>query len=433
MKSGRGSFDSTNATLASRRGRRKENRSGMGPRRVERFLGAPWIALTLFGIAACGESNRVVSAPTHTPSPVPATATPAPCPLPPPFCGGDFPLNTQDTTPYGPPWANVLLQNTDFLPCFGPYALCYYANCTVGPDGASACPCFEWYGTNYVDINSILNLDSYLATTAACATPGACSQPNSAPVCGDLISGSFLPSAKRFSTFSLYRAKAEPIGSTACTDPSARSPYAGCMTAPCFGPTMPGPDPHTATITCDCPIFDGPYQIGMDVDPQQCDDRPKAWSAAYNPNPPPSNPCDLVPGGCIPDAPPDECGCPLFDPGHTTLPPGSGVDCSTVCQEYASCTRSDLALGFTCDATLCTSTDHDLVFDACLGLENCDLSEIFKAESAASCSCCGSQLCNCAANDPTNVKIGQLNASERADGDVPQCDINGTLCGTPPP
>jgi hypothetical protein len=89
-------------------------------------------------------------------------------------------------------------------------------------------------------------------------------------------------------------------------------------------------------------------------------------------------------------------------------------------------------VGYTCDATLCTSQDHDLVFDACLGLEKCTLSEIFKAEIAAGCSCCASQLCGCDANTPTEVKIGQLNASQRAEGETPQCDVNGTLCGISP-
>ena len=403
---------------------------------VSRSVRSIAVGLALLGVAACGGDDGNQATPTQmttaTPAPT-ATPTPPPCPLPPPFCGGDFPLNTEQTTPYGPAWANVLLHPTDFLPCFGPYVLCYYANCTVGLDGASACPCFEWFGTNFVDINGILNLDSYLATKSQCANPSDCAAPNSAQVCKDLNSGDFLPSAQRFSTFSLYRSMQEPIGSTDCSDPSSRSPYAGCMTAPCFGPTMPGPDPHTTIITCDCPIYDGPYQIGMDVDPQECDDSPMAWSAAYHPTPPPPNPCDLVAGGCIPDAPADECGCPLYVPGQTTLPPGSDIDCNKVCQEYDGCERGEIELGYTCDATLCTSQDHGLVFDACLGLQNCDLTEIFKAEMAADCSCCGSQLCDCAANAPTNVKIGQLVASQRADDETPQCDINGTLCGTPPP
>ena len=108
----------------------------------------------------------------------------------------------------------------------------------------------------------------------------------------------------------------------------------------------------------------------------------------------------------IPDAPADECGCPLYT-SSTMLPPNSGVDCNEVCNAYTSCMRqgSDIQLGFTCDATLCTSSDHDLVFEACLGLQDCDLSEVFKAEAAAQCSCCASQLCNCVANTDTEHAI----------------------------
>jgi hypothetical protein len=124
---------------------------------------------------------------------------------------------------------------------------------------------------------------------------------------------------------------------------------------------------------------------------------------------------------------------PLYT-SSTTLPPDSGVDCSVVCQEYASCNKgsTNVELGYTCDATICTSTQHDLVFGACLGLEQCDLSEIFKAESAAQCSCCASQLCGCTPNADTNVAIYTVDAAQRQAGETPQCDINGTLCGTPP-
>ena len=98
--------------------------------------------------------------------------------------GGDFPLNTAMTTTYGPAWADVALAPTDFLPCFGPYALCYYANCTVSADGkVSDCPCYEWFGPNFVLINGILNLDTWQATVAQCtADPASCQKTNGAPV-----------------------------------------------------------------------------------------------------------------------------------------------------------------------------------------------------------------------------------------------------------
>lgn len=390
-----------------------------------RHAGLLIIGMAALGAAACGGGKGRAPAPTPTPTP---------CPLPFPFCGTDFPLNTVMTTEYGPAWADIFLSADNYLPCFGPYALCYYANCTVDAYGNASCPCYEWFGPNFVDINAILNLDSYQATVAKCSTPGACQEPNSAPVCKDIIDGSFWPAANRFSTFSFYRAKQEPIGSTDCSDQPDRSPYAGCMTAPCFGEATPGPTPGMMVIDCDCPRYDGPYQIGKDMDPALCDDAPMSWSGAYAPNytPGPVSPCDMVPGGCIPDAPPDECGCPLYYSGQV-LPPDSGVDCDVVCQEYDGCLREgEIELGYTCDATLCTSQLHSLVFDACLGLQNCPLGEIFKAESAAGCSCCASQLCGCEPNGATNLKIGQLNAAQRTAGETPQCDINGTLCGTTP-
>lgn len=289
------------------------------------------------------------------------------------------------------------------------------------------CPCFEWFGTSHVLIGAILSLDLYLETDAFCtANPGLCNQPNQAPVCQAINDGSFMDGAQAISTFSFYRAAQEPIGSTDCTAEPA--PYAGCMTSPCFGATFPGADPDTTMINCECPIFDGPFQATKSDLP--CDISPMVYSAAYNPNTPPASPCDTI-DGCIPDAPTDECGCGLYEPGITALPPNSGVDCNEVCEEYDSCTGSGgVELGYTCDATLCTSDQHDLIFAACMGLQNCDLSEVFKAEKAAGCSCCASQLCNCQPNSATNAEIGVLNDQQRSDGEIPQCDINGTLCGS---
>lgn len=389
------------------------------------------VLLAMVGLAACDDDCE-----TQTPTPVPTaipTVTPIACDLPEPFCGGAFPLNLEMTTPYGPAWADAVLAPDNFLPCFGPYALCFYAECPVSPNGkTSDCGCFEWFGPNFVLDTAILNAGTYQATIEQCTNdPASCRQFNGAPVCKEINNGTFFPGAARISTFGFYRATVEPLGTTDCSaDPG---PYAGCMTAPCAGPTMRNPD-GTVTIRCDCPIYDGPFQIGQSG--QSCDIAPLAWSASYNPSPPmpPANPCDMVAAGaCIPDAPVDECGCPLYT-DETVLPPGSGVDCDQVCQTYETCTRndSDIQLGFTCDATLCTTTDHDLVFDACLGLQHCDLTEIFKAEAAAACSCCASQLCDCTANAATERRIFTLNAAQREQGETPQCDINGTLCGTAP-
>lgn len=386
------------------------------------------LGMALLAAAGCDDNDDHPPAKTATPAPSP-TPTVEPCPLPPPFCGGEFPLNTTDPTQYGPAWADVVVQPSDFVPCFGPYALCYYAECAKGPDGrVSNCPCFDWFGTSYVLINGILNLDLYEATVSQCTSdPSSCQVPNGAPVCAAINNGTFLSGAERISTFSFYRAKEEPIGSQDCTDEPGL--YSGCMTGPCFGPVTKDPENGTFNIHCDCPNYDGPFQIGKSG--LTCDVLPQTWSAAYHVNQVPSNPCDMV-SGCVPDAPEDSCGCPLFQ-SSTTLPPNSGVNCDTVCQEYASCQKDSVQLGYTCDATLCTSTDHDIVFAACGGLQQCDLSEIFKAEQAAQCSCCASQLCNCQPNAATNVAVYEANAAQRDAGETPQCDINDTLCGSPPP
>jgi hypothetical protein len=210
------------------------------------------------------------------------------------------------------------------------------------------------------------------------------------------------------------------------------------MTAPCFKTGNP------VIVQCSCPVFDGPYQVGQNE--QACtlgDDL--VWSAAYAPPTSAamlasSAPADAAapaavpsPGTCLPDAP-GGMGCPLYVPGTTKLPPDSGVNCSVVCSEYSTCLQTGaVQTGFTCDATLCTDecNDRDLVGTACSGLGQCNLTEIIKAETAAECSCCASQLCGCGADSKTNTAIAALNQQQRYRGIKPQCDINGTLCGSP--
>ena len=125
---------------------------------------------------------------------------------------------------------------------------------------------------------------------------------------------------------------------------------------------------------------------------------------------------------------------PLYQSGTTVLPPNSGVDCQKVCTEYGTCVQSKgVQAGFTCDATLCTDecSDRDLMGTACSALPKCDISEIVKAEEAAQRSWCASQLCGCAPTKVTNSAIFSLNQRQRDLGITPQCDVNGTLCGTP--
>ena len=351
------------------------------------------------------------------------------------------------TTSYGPAYANILLQASNFVPCRGgPFALCYYSgpnsgseglSCKLTPDGNYAnCQCFDIaYGVYFVDINAILNYSVYQNTIAKCGADGSgCATLNSAPVCQSVNQGTLIPNAGVFSAFSFDCVPTNGIGQTSC----ANAPYAGCMTAPCSKPDNSG------IVQCSCPVFDGPFQIGQNDEACTLGDD-LVWSAAYAPPPAAgssSTPAAALgeksgtapsPGACVPDAP-GSAGCPLYVPSSTSLPPGSGVNCQTVCNEYSTCFQTGgIQAGLTCDSTLCTDecNDRDLVGKACAALPKCDVSEIIKAEEAAQCSCCASQLCGCEPNTQTNAMIASLVQQQRALGVKPQCDINGTLCGSP--
>ena len=356
------------------------------------------------------------------------------------------------TTSYGPAYADITLAASNFVPCRGgPYALCYYSgpssgpqdlSCTLTPDGKYAnCLCYDIpYGVYFVDINAILNHKVYEDTIAKCGMDGsACGTLNSAPVCNQVNQGTLIPGTKEYSTFSFDCVPTNGLGITNCST----ALYAGCMTAPCFKTGQDG------IVKCSCPAFNGPYQVGQND--QACTlGNDLIWSAAYAPPATPTAaatasaaergaveamvvPAVPSPPACLPDAP-GGVGCPLYVPGTTMIPPGSNVDCAKVCDEYDSCKGTGGAqAGYTCDATLCTDecTDRDLLGPACSGLSGCNISEIVKAETAATCSCCASQLCGCNPSAKTNTAIFNLNTQQRDRGIKPQCDINGTLCGSP--
>jgi len=380
-------------------------------------------------------------------------SSPTPGPVPTAFVPNTFKFwnNPKNfTTSFGPAYADISLSGTNFLPCLGgPYALCYYSGpspdtCTLVKNGKFAdCQCFEIpYGVYFVDINAILNHQLYEQTVAACMSNGSnCQTINSAPICQAVNKNAVIPGADMVSTFSFDCIPTNGLGQTNCTTAA----YAGCMTAPCF---TNGSD--KGVVTCQCPIFGGPYQLGETLPADQCTPGGDlVWSAAYTPA---SASPAVIPGAeatpvamaqvpatrpspvaCLPDAP-GGFGCPLFKPGQT-LPPDSGVDCTKVCVEYNTCLRkgSTVQAGYTCDSTLCTDqcNDRDIVSTACSGLSACDISEIIKAETAASCSCCASQLCGCSPEAATNQEIAVLNQAQRNRNITPQCDINGTLCGSP--
>lgn len=408
--------------------------------------------LLAMGPLGCSDDSSRTPA-RHSPSP---TVSPTPSPAPTPGIIHFVP-NSHDfwsdpanwTTAYGPAYANILLAPSNFLPCLGgPFALCYYSgpssgaidlSCTLTPDGLYAnCNCYNIpFGVYFVDINAILNHSVYEQTVAQCGSDGSlCGNLNSAPVCQSVNQGTLIPDANLFSTFSFDCVPTDGLGQTNCS----QAPYSGCMTAPCFDVGKPG------IVQCSCPVFDGPYQVGQNN--QACTlGGDLVWSAAYAPPPPPPGPASILnsasempapapvpsPGTCLPDAP-GSMGCPLYVPGTTVLPPNSGVNCAKVCDEYNTCRQSaGVQTGYTCDATLCTDqcNDRDLLGTACSALAKCDLSEIVKAETAAECSCCASQLCGCDADNPTQKAVYTLNQQQRDRGITPQCDVNGTLCGQP--
>ena len=375
--------------------------------------------------------------------------------------------NLLPTTRFGPAWADIVLRpRSNFLECQGAaIALCYYSgpgpadpsqpdlSCELTSDGRFAkCNCLEIpQGPRYfVDINAILSLEVYLDTVKECGHDGSGCLPKgkkTAPVCDAINKGKLIPGADVISTFSLALEPFPSMRITQTTCPNGnRAPlYAGCMTAPCtrtgnfvdIGPLRLQVD------ECSCPTFDGPYQVGQEVDSSttaQCDlatvpppvgGSNLVWSAAYAP----------LAGGtifpttptCFPDAP-GPSGCPLLPRGNIPRPP-ENVSCRRVCDEYRkSENQAGVEVGFTCDATLCTAAlvDLDLVSTACEGLGNGPISEIIRLETEVGYSCAASQICTCRPNPLTNQAIDVLNKLQNAEGIATQCDQNGTLCGAQP-
>lgn len=335
-----------------------------------------------------------------------------------------------------PAFGDILVQSSNFVWCKGgPYALCYYSgpsggsqdlSCTLSADGRFAdCNCYEVpWGSYFVDMNAILNYKVYQQTVQTCGADGsACTgaaNVNKAPVCQAINQKNLIPGADFISTFSLDCVSSNGLGQTGC----ASAPYAGCMTAPCKATSTKG------IAQCSCPIYTGPYQVGVTLaGPQtQCTlGGDLAWSAAYSPAGTSIPPLTE----CVPDAPGGN-GCPLFD-ASMSVP--AGTDCKAICKAYKCQDDAGIESAYTCDATLCTGecNDRNLLSAACSGLSNCPtkgLAAIAKLEGAVGCSCCASQLCGCEPNRKTNRAVFSLDALQRNLGITPQCDVNDTLCGT---
>jgi hypothetical protein len=204
-----------------------------------------------------------------------------------------FKLNTLQTTPYGPAWADITLQKSNFLQCKGAsIALCYYSGpgpvtpCNLDGLGIANCTCYAIpSGEPYlVDINAILNLDVYLKTVAQCGKDGSKCQPTGsieAPVCDAINKNKLIPGADLISAFSLYLEKQMPVNPTTCSTPAA---YAGCMTAPCKLTGKVDPKTGLPLVQCGCPTYTGPYQVGTQISQKQCElEGSYVWSAAYQP------------------------------------------------------------------------------------------------------------------------------------------------------
>jgi len=204
-----------------------------------------------------------------------------------------FKLNTLPTTAYGPPWADIVKQPSNFLECKGAaIALCYYSGpgpttpCNPDGLGIANCTCYEIpSGHPYlVDINAILNRDVYLKTVAKCGKEGGNCRPTGpleAPVCEAINNNTLIPGADLISTFSLYLEKQIPISMTSCATPAA---YAGCMTAPCKRTGKTDPKTGLPLVQCGCPTFMGPYQVGTAINQDQCVlGGNYLWSAGYTP------------------------------------------------------------------------------------------------------------------------------------------------------
>mmetsp|Transcript_64790 Transcript_64790/g.163129 ORF Transcript_64790/g.163129 Transcript_64790/m.163129 type:complete len:561 (-) Transcript_64790:187-1869(-) len=177
-----------------------------------------------------------------------------------------FELNAQNTTPWGPPWADAILSaKADFVVCRGHYALCFYAQCEPrvaaggwiqGLAATADCPCEVHSGLYAVMVNAILDKEAWQATREHCPMGGlSCVAPNSAPVCDHINKGDFIPGASLISAFGTTDALQPgrwPGSSRQCD----KGPFAACMTAPCRMAD------DGKTTMCECPIYDqGPFNV----------------------------------------------------------------------------------------------------------------------------------------------------------------------------
>lgn len=218
------------------------------------------------------------------------------------------------TTPLGPARADVVTALTNFLYCEGgTYALCFYSGpatptapggrplpCVLSASGHVAdCTCQAYTsGPYFVDINGILNRGAYFETVAKCGADGSgcanllncgpngdvpgCKTRATPPVCTYIAgqsrtdpASSLIPGADLISAFGFTMADQYGLGSKPCE----AGLYAGCMTAPCRYPAGVTSVSDGDPVQCECPTYDGVYQVGQDG--ARCDlEGGHVWSAA---------------------------------------------------------------------------------------------------------------------------------------------------------
>ena len=281
------------------------------------------VCLTVLLTLTCAASVSAAEPPAAKAEAPPAAAPQEPlCSAAPPKCAQEgncsntpFELTKCWTTSYGPARADVVVvpagakpaaatNSPNMLLCQGggAYALCFFSGPTAGIDGGQALPCIpnphkatanctcQYYssGTYFVDINGILNQGAYYEAVKQCGADGSgcpnitdCSKADGtcsssdqpANVCNYINSqssgnsaSSFYPSAQAqvISTFSFAMSPPNGNYNLATSAPTCNGKYAGCMTAPCRFADGSAPSSHKNgdAIQCECPVYDGPYQVG---------------------------------------------------------------------------------------------------------------------------------------------------------------------------
>jgi hypothetical protein len=219
-------------------------------------------------------------------------------------------------------WADVTVASTNYLACklekTGPIALCYYSgapgaplytpSCEFSQEGnAAQCDCYkiskdkpDGATVSYVLINAILNKTVYDDTVASCGADGseclnatnldAIPPVREAPVCTAIKHKTLMPGADYISDFSPILAATKGLTSYTCPTSGNANVYAGCMTAPCRETGKIDPSTKLPLLSCTCPTYNGPNQVGNPQikgnPPHQpaysCTPTPYVWSSAYS-------------------------------------------------------------------------------------------------------------------------------------------------------